>query len=97
MEFVLALVIVVLVAWFVSAPLRNRAPAEADDPAVARLADLEAGKAAKYLQICEAEAHRTVGKLTEEDFERLDRELRAEAIDILRKIDRLKDARGRAD
>ena len=97
MEFVLALVIVVLVAWFVTAPLRNRAPAEADDPAVAELADLEARKAAKYRQIRDAEADRTAGKLTEEDFERLDRELRAEAIDILKKIDRLKDARGRAD
>ena len=97
MEFFLALVIVVLVAWFVTAPLRNRAPAEPDDPAIAELADLEARKAAKYRQIRDAEADHASGKLTEEDFERLDRELRAEAIDILKKIDRLKDARGRAD
>jgi hypothetical protein len=97
MEFVLALVIVVLVAWFVTAPLRNRAPTEPDDPAVAELAELEARKEAKYRQIRDAEADRTAGKLTEEDFVRLDRELRAEAIDILKKIDRLKDARGPAD
>jgi hypothetical protein len=93
MEFFLALVIVVLVAWFVTAPLRDRAPAQRDDPAVAELADLEARKAAKYRQIRDAEADRTAGKLTEEDYQRLDRELRAEAIDILKRIDRLQQRR----
>jgi hypothetical protein len=91
MEFVLALAIVVLVAWFVLAPVRNRAPARhEDDPAVAELADLEARKAAKYRQIRDAETDRAAGKLTEEDYRRLDRELRAEAIDILKRIDRLR-------
>jgi hypothetical protein len=90
MEFVLALVIVVLVAWFVTAPLRERAPAQSEDPAVAELADLEARKQAKYREIRDAEADRAAGKLTEEDYERLDRELRAEAIEILKKIDRLR-------
>ena len=93
MEFFLALVIVVLVAWFVTAPLRDRAPAQRDDPAVAELADLESRKAAKYRQIRDAEADRTAGKLTEEDYQRLDRELRAEAIDILKRIDRLQQRR----
>jgi hypothetical protein len=93
MEFLLALVIVVLVAWFVTAPLRDRAPAQRDDPAVAELADLEARKAAKYRQIRDAEADRTAGKLTEKDYQRLDRELRAEAIDILKRIDRLQQRR----
>jgi hypothetical protein len=94
MEFVLALVIVVLVAWFVTAPLRDRAPSQTDDPAVAELADLEARKAAKYRQIRDAETDRAAGKLTEEDYRRLDRELRAEAIDILKKIDRLRPSKG---
>ena len=93
MEFFLALVIVVLVAWFVTAPLRDRAPAEREDPAVAELADLESRKAAKYRQIRDAEADRTAGKLTEADYQRLDRELRAEAIDILKRIDRLQQRR----
>ncbi|HEX3293363.1 MAG TPA: hypothetical protein VHR38_06455 [Solirubrobacterales bacterium] len=94
MEFVLALVIVVLLAWFVTAPIRNREPAQSDDPAIAELADLEARKAAKYRQIRDAETDRASGKLTEEDFQRLDRELRAEAIDILKKIDRLRPPKG---
>jgi hypothetical protein len=91
MEFFLALVIVVLVAWFVTAPLRDRAPAASDDDSeVAELADLEARKRAKYREIRDAEADRAAGKLTEEDFQRLDRELRAEAIEILKRIDRLR-------
>jgi hypothetical protein len=95
MEFFLALAIVLLVAWFVTAPIRNREPAESDDdPAVAEVADLEARKAAKYRQIRDAEADRASGKLTEEDYQRLDRELRAEAIDILKRIDRLQQSRG---
>ena len=95
MEFVLALLVVVLVAWFVTAPLRNRDPAQSDDPpAVAELADLEARKAAKYRQIRDAETDRAAGKLTEEDYRRLDHELRAEAIDILKRIDRLQQPRG---
>jgi len=89
MEFFLALIIVVLVAWFVTAPLRKRDAVESEDPAVAELADLEARKQAKYRQIRDAEADRTAGKLTEEDYRRLDRELRAEAIDILKRIDRV--------
>jgi hypothetical protein len=96
MEVFLALVIVVLVAWFVTAPIRGGAPKHDDDPAVAELADLEARKAAKYRQIRDAETDHAAGKLTDEDFQRLDRELRAEAIDILKKIDRLGAARERA-
>ena len=45
---------------------------------------------AKYRQIRDAEADRAAGKLTEDDFQRLDRELRAEAIQILKRIDRLR-------
>lgn len=92
LEFLLAVAIVVLVAWFVTAPLRNRPASqeEEEDPAVAELADLEARKEAKYRQIRDAEADRAAGKLTEEDFRRLDRELRGEAVDILKRIDRLR-------
>jgi hypothetical protein len=89
MEIVFALVIVLLVAWFVTAPLRDRSPAQTDDPAVTELADLEARKRTKYREIRDAEADHASGKLTDEDFQRLDRELRAEAIEILKKIDGL--------
>ena len=90
MEFLLAVVIVVLVAWFVTAPLRRPPSAQQEDPAAAELADLEARKQAKYRQIRDVEADRAAGKLSEEDFRRLDGELRAEAVDILKRIDRLR-------
>jgi hypothetical protein len=90
MEFVLAVLILVLVAWFVTAPLRRRPSAEPEDATEAELADLEARKEAKYRQIRDAEADHASGKLSDEDFRRLDRELRGEAVDILKRIDRLR-------
>ena len=95
LELLLAFAIVVLVAWFVTAPLRGRAAETTEeDPAVAELADLEARKEAKYRQIRDAETDHAAGKLTDEDFKRLDRELRGEAIDILKRIDRLRPRKG---
>jgi hypothetical protein len=93
MEIVLAAVIVVWVAWFVTAPLRRRPSARREDPVTAELADLAARKQAKYRQIRDAEADHAAGKLTDEDFRRLDTELRADAIEILKRIDRLRAGR----
>jgi flagellar biosynthesis/type III secretory pathway M-ring protein FliF/YscJ len=89
LELLLAVAIVTLVAWFVTAPLRRRASEDEEDPRAAELADLEARKEAKYRQIRDAEADHASGKLSDEDFRRLDRELRGEAVDILKKLDRL--------
>jgi hypothetical protein len=90
-EFLLAVAIVVLVAWFITAPLRHRPPPGNEEyPAEAELADLEARKEAKYRQIRDAEADHAAGKLSDEDYRRLDRELRAEAIQILKSIDRVR-------
>jgi len=89
-EIVLAVAIVVLVAWFVTEPLRRRASGQPEDPAAAELADLDARKQAKYRQIRDAEADHASGKLSDEDYQRLDSELRGEAIEILKRIDRLK-------
>ncbi len=95
LEFLLAAAIVVLVAWFVTAPLRGRSIETGnEDPAIAELADLEARKEAKYRQIRDVEADHASGKLSDEDFKRLDRELRGEAVDILKRIDRLRARRG---
>jgi hypothetical protein len=91
MEILIAVALVVLVAWFVTEPLRRRAEPAPEDSAEAELADLEARKRAKYREIRDAEADRAAGKLTEEDFRRLDRELRAEAIAILKRIDRFRE------
>jgi predicted Holliday junction resolvase-like endonuclease len=91
LEVLLAIVIVVLVAVFVTAPLRRKVASDDHDPAEAELAELEARKQAKYRQIRDAENDRAAGKLTDEDFRRLDRELRGEAISILKRMDRLRE------
>jgi flagellar biosynthesis/type III secretory pathway M-ring protein FliF/YscJ len=94
-EFLLAVAIVLLVAWFITAPLRRRPGAgNEENPAEAELADLEARKEAKYRQIRDAEADHAAAKLSDEDFRRLDRELRAEAIQILKSIDRVRQRHG---
>ena len=89
MELLLALVLLALVAAFVSVPLRRTTDDTPADPHEAERADLEAKKEAKYREIRDAEADRASGKLGDEDFARLNRELRAEAIGILKRIDRL--------
>jgi hypothetical protein len=90
-EVVLAVILLAALAWFVSAPLRRRGDdasraADLEDP---RVADLEARKEAKYRQIRDAELDRAQGKLSEEDWRRADAELRREAIEILKELDRL--------
>jgi hypothetical protein len=99
MEILLAALIVlllILVPLFIGWPVLRERPGrgEEGDPAEAELAELEARKQAKYREIRDAEADRASGKLSEEDYRRLDRELRREAIEILKRIDRLRERRG---
>ncbi len=90
MELLLALVIVAVLAWFVTAPLRRTdeeaeaAGARSEDPAIA---ELEARKEAKYREIRDAELDREQGKLSEADWRRQDGELRRDAIEILKALD----------
>ena len=89
MEFVLALAIVALVAAFVTVPLRRRADEAPPDRADSVRADLEARKQVLYREIRDAESDHASGKLSDKDFTRLDRELRSDAIAILKRLDRL--------
>ena len=87
MEVLFAILIVALVAAWVTVPLRGgreRAEAGVEDPV---LAELEARKQAKYREIRDSELDHAQGKLGDEEFARQDAELRAEAIEILRQID----------
>ena len=52
-------------------------------------ADLEAAKEAKYREIRDAELDYRMGKVDEADYRATDRELRAQAIAILRELDEL--------
>ena len=91
MDVLAPLIVIVLlgvVVWLVSGPLRTGAGA-ADEAEGARRDDLEAAKEAKYREIRDAELDYRTGKLSEEDWRALDRELRAEAMDLLRRLDEL--------
>ena len=83
-------VVVALVAVLaiVSQPLR-RGPEAMERAASARVRDLEAAREAKYQEIRDAELDARLGKLSLEDHQALDRQLRAEAIEILRELDEL--------
>jgi hypothetical protein len=87
-EFTLALIVLTaLVAAAVAVPLRRRGALERCEEA--RLAELRAAKEAKYREIRDAELDHRMGKLSAEDWRAVERELRGEAIDILRELDRL--------
>ena len=85
---ILVIALLGLVVWLVSAQLRAGGAA-VEDVEAARREDLEAAKEAKYREIREAELDLRTGKLSEADWRALDRELRAEAMDLLRRLDEL--------
>jgi hypothetical protein len=87
-EYALALLLLtVAVAAVLALPLRRRGEAERREET--RLAELQAAKEAKYREIRDAELDHQMGKLSRDDWRAVDRELRGEAIDILRELDRL--------
>jgi hypothetical protein len=88
MEYALALLILAaLVAFVVWRPLLT--PDRTERLEQSRIEELEAAKEAKYREIRDAELDREMGKLSQEDWRTVDRELRGEAIEILRQLDRL--------
>src|SRR3954469_23905546 len=82
-----------VVVLLVSAPLRGGASVRAEEREEVRRADLEAAREAKYHEIRDAELDYRTGKMSQADWRRLDRELRAEAIEILRQLDQVPAAR----
>ena len=95
MDVLVALLIFLILAAaaaLVTAPLR-KARADAEDARVeARREELEAAKEAKYREVRDAEMDFRTGKLSEAGFRAIDRQLRGEAVDILRALDELQSA-----
>jgi type II secretory pathway component PulM len=88
MEYGLALILLAaLVAAVVLGPLMRGEKEEQQEHT--RLEELRAAKEAKYREIRDAELDREMGKLSQEDWRTVDRELRGEAIEVLRELDRL--------
>ena len=96
MVYVIVLVILFAVVFVITAPLRHgpagaNAEAELGNPDVSsEVLELEAERDAKYREIRDAELDHQTAKLSDEDFEAVDSTLRAEAIDILRRLDQAK-------
>jgi hypothetical protein len=86
-DLLLVLVVLAVVVLVVSAPLRRSAPPEETEDA--ERAELEAARDAKYREIRDTELDYRVGKLSEADWRAMDRGLRAEAVEILRRLDDL--------
>jgi type II secretory pathway component PulM len=87
MDFLVILVVLAVVVLVVSAPLRSRRRGE--EAETADRAELAAARDAKYREIRDAELDYRTGKLSEADWRALDRGLRAEAVEILRRLDEL--------
>jgi flagellar biosynthesis/type III secretory pathway M-ring protein FliF/YscJ len=87
MDLLLVLVVVALIVLLVSAPLRRRGALEEDESA--ERAELEAAREAKYREIRDADLDHRTGKLSDADWRAQDRALRAEAMDVLRRLDEL--------
>jgi hypothetical protein len=98
MAYVITFMLLVGVVLVVTSPLR-RGPLSGEDDAgldasesaeaSGQRIDLEAARDAKYREIRDAELDHDTGKLSNADFEAIDSTLRAEAIDLLRKLDAL--------
>jgi hypothetical protein len=70
----------------IAAPLRaRRAPSELPD---AEREELETRREAKYRELRDAELDYLMGKLSREDHEAIDAALRAEALEILDRLER---------
>lgn len=86
-EFLLVLLLIVAVTAVLLSPFSDRLRRE--DSASSALLDLEAAKEAKYSEIRDAELDLRTGKLSQQDYDQLNTQLRAEAVELLRKIDAL--------
>lgn len=93
-ELVLVVLLLIAVVVVVGAPLRAGRRAQTEAVESAEHAELSAAREAKYREIRDAELDYRTGKLSEADWRVQDRALRAEAIAILRRLDRLE---GRED
>jgi flagellar biosynthesis/type III secretory pathway M-ring protein FliF/YscJ len=87
MAYVIVLIVLAVAVYVISAPLRAERGQEESAAEESRVAELEAARDAKYHEIRDAELDLRTGKLSDEDYEAVDRALRGEAIEIMRALD----------
>jgi flagellar biosynthesis/type III secretory pathway M-ring protein FliF/YscJ len=90
--YVLILVVLAGALYLISAPLRAARQPDDARRLDAEVDELEAEREAKYREIRDAELDHSTGKLSDADFEALERTLRAEAVEILHALDRARKA-----
>jgi hypothetical protein len=98
----LTLVLIAAVVLVVGAPLRRASRADQSGRATgaasafdasrsatsaSQVDDLQAAREAKYREIRDAELDFRTGKLSREDYDAIDADLRAEALDILNRLE----------
>jgi flagellar biosynthesis/type III secretory pathway M-ring protein FliF/YscJ len=88
-DVLLVLVVLAVVVFVISGPLRRGRVEALEASESAQHAALEAAKEAKYAEIRDAELDHRMGKLSDADWRAQDRALRAEAIEILHRLDAL--------
>ena len=83
--YLIVLAVLAISFALITGPLRTirHARSNAGDA----VADLEAARDSKYQEIRDAEMDLRTGKLSDDDYGAIDRTLRAEAIDILHRLD----------
>jgi len=91
---VIVIALVAVVALFVTHPLRRGVAARANLELEVAVADLRTAKEDKYREIRDAEMDHRTGKLSDADWRTLDRQLRAEAVEIIHQLDELEPPAG---
>jgi hypothetical protein len=84
--FALIMLVVASAVLIVTGPLRASSRVH-DETFEAEYAEVEAAKEAKYREIRDAELDYRTGKLSEADWRAMDRTLRAEAVELLKRLD----------
>jgi type II secretory pathway pseudopilin PulG len=90
-ELLVVLLVLGIVVIVITAPLRPGRTREEDLALEAERAELEAAKEAKYREIRDAELDHQTGKLSDADWRAMDRALRAEAVDLLKRLDQVQE------
>src|SRR5947209_9898719 len=87
MAYVVVLIALATAVYLLSAPLRAARRPDDGRHAAAEVAELEAARDAKYREIRDAELDLRTGKLSDADYQTIDGSLRAEAVEILHRLD----------
>jgi type II secretory pathway component PulM len=93
--YLIVLVVLVAVFMLITGPLRSSRHGRSD--AGVTVADLQAARDSKYQEIRDAEMDMRTGKLSDDDYAAMDQTLRAEAIEILNRLDVAEEQEQQAD